>query len=141
MENRGGGQDDLATHIVAQDCAFLFYFLYVPGMLFFFPLCYDFSARHFPPSRDCGLCHLSISCWFSPFRLGPRHDGGLPEGLGVGFPCHNACVLLQFAFPRLAPPATLAVRGRFLRVVCLNIVTAFPSITLRVFPGFIAMSF
>ena len=65
---------------------------------------YAFSARHFPPSRDCGLCHLSISCWFSPFRLATRHDGGLRDGFDVGFSCQSACVLLQFAFLRLAPP-------------------------------------
>ena len=69
-----------------------------------FSLCYTFSARHFAPSRDCGLCHPSISCWFPPFRLAPRHDGGLREGFDVSFHCHGACVFLQFAFPRLAPP-------------------------------------
>ena len=109
-----------------------------------------------PPRGTVG-CHLSISCWLSPFRLAPRHDGDLREGFDVGFPCHSACVLLQFAFLRLgppatmavrgrifygglpyhsaflplAPPATLAVRGRFLTVVCLIIVPALPSITLR----------
>ena len=40
------------------------------------------------------------------------------------------------------PPATLAVRGRILTVVCLIIVSAFPSNTfLRDFPGFIARPF
>ena len=109
-----------------------------------FPLCYTRSARHFPPSRDCGLCHLSIPCWFSPFlfRLAPRHDGGLREGFDVDSSCHSACVALQFAFLHLAPPATLAVHGTFLTVVCLIIVSAFPSMTfLRVFPGFIARPF
>ena len=39
-------------------------------------------------------------------------------------------------------PAMLAVSGRFLTVVCLIFVSAFPSITsLRVFPGFIAKPF
>ena len=85
-----------------------------------FSLYYAFSARHFPPSRDCGLCHPSISCWFSPFRLSPRHDGGLREGFDVGFPCHSACGFLQFAFLR-PPSATLVVHGRLFTVVCLII--------------------
>ena len=158
-----------------------------------YSLCYAFSSRHFPTSRVCQLCHLSISCWFSPFPLASRHDGGLRGGFDVGFPCHSALVLLQFVFLRVSParhaacsrevfdggsliiapslyrpphhaggsrvvldgglpyhspffvsppPATLAIRGRFLTVVCLIIVSAFPSITfLRVFPGFIAKPF
>ena len=36
-----------------------------------FSLSHTFSTRRVPSSRDCGLCHLSISCWFSPFRLDP----------------------------------------------------------------------
>ena len=100
-----------------------------------FPLCYAFSPKHFPPSRDCGLCHLSISCWFSPFRLAPRHDGGMREGFDVGY------FIIAPSSSR-PPPATLAVRGRFLTVVRLFIVSTFPSITfLRVFPGFIAKPF
>ena len=91
----------------------------------------------------------TVGCATSPFRVGfrlsfsrPRHDGGLLEGFDVGCPCHKACVLLQFVFRRLARPATLAVRGKVLTVLCLIIVTAFPSITfLRVFPGFIAKPF
>ena len=104
---------------------------------------------------------------FRLFVSPPRHDGGLREGFDVGFPCPSAWVLLQFAFLRLAPPATLAVRGRFLTVlcliiapfssrppatlavrgrfltvVCLIIVSVFSSITfLRVFPGFMAKPF
>ena len=127
-----------------------------------FSLCYALSARHFPPSRDCGPpLHFVLVFAFSS-RLPP-----LRKGFDVGFPCHSACVLLQLVFLRLAPPATLAVRGgfltvvcliiapffvpppatlavrgRFLTVVCLIIVPAFPSITcLRVLPGFIAKPF
>ena len=103
-----------------------------------------------------------------PSRLAPRRDGGLRKGFDVAFPCNSASIFLQFAFlRRLAPPATLAVRrrfltvvcliiepfssrlpatlavrGRFLTVVCLILVSAFPLITcLRVFPGFIAKRF
>ena len=78
----------------------------------------------------------------------------LREGFDFGFSCLRACVLLQLAFIRLAPPATLtmhgrvmtvvgvamapfssrppatlAVRGRFRRMACLLIMSAFPSTT------------
>ena len=96
------------------------------SFFFIFVVRFAFSARHFTPSRDCGLCHLSISCWFSPLRLAPRHDGGPREGFDVGFPCHSVCV--SVAFLRLAPPpATLAARGRFETVVCLIIAPFFVS--------------
>ena len=69
-----------------------------------------------------------MGCATFPFRVGfrllsrpPRHDGSLRAGFDFGFPCRRACVLLQFAFLRLAPPAMLAVRGRVLTVVCLAI--------------------
>ena len=120
-----------------------------------------------PPSRDCGLCHLSISCWFSPFVSSPRHDGSLRKGFDFGFLCLRACVLLQFAFLRLAPPATPTIRGRVLTVVGLAIAPfssrpprhtggtrqvltdGLPSYSvrvsfnylLRVFPGFISRPF
>ena len=56
------------------------------------------------------------------FRLAPpRHDGSLREGFDFGFARVSACVLLQFAFIRLAPSATLTVRGRVLTAVCLAI--------------------
>ena len=105
------------------------------GAYYLVYLCCAFSARHFLPSRDCGLCHLSVSCWFWPFRLAPVHEDGLRQGVEVGFLCHSACALFQFTFLRLtplrhggsgevfdggfpdhsavlrlAPPATLAVR-------------------------------
>ena len=87
-----------------------------------FSLCYAFSARHFTPSRDRGLYHLSISFWFSPFVSSPpRHDGSLREGFDFGFPCLRASVLLQFAFLGLAPPATPTIRGRVLTFVGLAI--------------------
>ena len=83
---------------------------------------YAFSARHLPPSRNCGLCHLSISCWFSPFVWPPsHHDPSLREGFDFGFPCFRACVLLQFAFLRLAAPTTPTIRGRVLTAVSLAI--------------------
>ena len=64
-------------------------------------------------------------------------------------PCHltsvvvgRAVVCLVIAPFSSRPFATLAVRGRFLTVVCLIIVSAFRSITfVRVFPGFIAKPF
>ena len=80
---------------------FCFTFFVIHVILF--SLCYALSARHFPPSRDCGLCHLSISCWFSSFRFAPCHDGGLREGFDVGFLCHSGCVLPQSPF-LVSPP-------------------------------------
>ena len=74
-----------------------------------------------PPSRDCGLRHLSISCWFSPFVSPPRHDCSLREGFDFGFPCLRACVLLQLAFLRLAPPRHADGTREGLTVVCLAI--------------------
>ena len=62
----------------------------------------------------------TVGCATFPFRVGFRllsrplcHDDSLREGFDLGFPCLRACVILQFAFLRLAPPATVAVRGRF----------------------------
>ena len=53
----------------------------------------------------------TVTCAIFPFRVGfrlfvcpPRHDDGLREVFDVGFPCHSACNLLQFAFLRLPPP-------------------------------------
>ena len=142
----------------------LFFVMHV----FLFSLCYTFSARRSPPSRDCGLCHLPFSCWLSLFVSPPRQFGGLREGFDVRFPCLSACILLQFAFLRLAPPRHAGgsregfdgglsyhsaffvspprhaggTREGFLTVGCLIIVSAFRSITfLRVFPGFIARPF
>ena len=54
--------------------------------------------------------------WVFASCLPPRHDGSLREGFGFGFPCLRACVLLQFAFLRLAPPATPTLRGKVLTV-------------------------
>ena len=94
VPSRGGGQGNLATHTVAQDCV-LFCLFYVMHVILS-SLCYAFSARHFPPSRDCKLCHFSVSCWFSPFFVSsPRHAGGVREGFDVGFPYHIACVFLE----------------------------------------------
>ena len=51
---------------------------------------------------------------FHLFVSPPRHDGGLREGFDVGFLCLSACVLLQFAFLRLAPsPPRWRYAGRF----------------------------
>ena len=53
----------------AQDCMLCLLFFVMHVVLF--SLCYAFSARHFTPSRDRGLYHLSISFWFSPFVSSP----------------------------------------------------------------------
>ena len=89
-------------------------------MLFCFLFAMRFQLGTPPPSRDWVVPPFHFVLVFA-FSSRPRHYGGLREGFNVGFPCHSACVLLQFAFLRLAPPATLAVRGRFLTAVCLII--------------------
>ena len=109
------GQGNLATLAVAQDCmcCLLFFVIHV----IWFSMCFQLGTS--PPSRDCGLCHMSLSCWFSPFVSTPRHDCSLREGFDVGFPCLRACVFNSPFF--VFPPATLTVRGRVLPVVCLAI--------------------
>ena len=115
-----------------------------------------------------------MGCATFPFRVGfrllsrpPCHDDSLREGFDFGFPCLRACVLLQFAFLRLDPPATPTVRGRVLTMVGIAIAPfssrpprhtcgsrqvladGLPSYSvcvsfnylLRVFPGFIARPF
>ena len=64
-----------------------------------------------PPPRG------TVGCATFPFRVDfrlclapPRHDCSLREGFDFGFPCLRVCVLLQFAFLRLAPPATPTIR-------------------------------
>ena len=90
--------------------------------MFRFLFRYAFSARHLPPSRDCGLCHLSVSCWFSSYvSPAPATMVACGRVLTFGFPCLRDCVLLQFAFLRLAAPATPTIRGRVLTAVSLAI--------------------
>ena len=136
---------------------------------FAFSLCYAFSVRHFPPSRDCcGLCHLSISWWFSLF-VSP-----IPATIVA---CGTVLTLVSLVFAPVfsfnspffvsAPPAKLTIRGRVLAVVGLAIAPfssrpprhtcgsrqvladGLPSYSvcvsfnyfLRVFPGFVARPF
>ena len=86
--------------------------------------------------------HGTVGCATFPFRVGfrllsrpLRHDDSVREGVDFGFLCLRACALLQFAFLRLALPATLTIRGRVLTVVGLAI-TPFscrpPPVTLAV---------
>ena len=73
---------------------------------------------------------------FAFLRLAPRHADDTREGFDGGWSCHSAFFV--------SPPATLAVRGRFLTggLPYYSVVYAFPSIKfLRVFPGFIARPF
>ena len=57
-----------------------------------------------PPRGTVGCATFPFRVGFRLFSRSPRHDGSLPEGFDFGFPCLRACVLLQFAFLRLAPP-------------------------------------
>ena len=109
--SRGAARGIWLLNTVAQDCVFCLIFLEMHDILF--SLCYAFAARHFPPRGTVG-------CATFPFRVGlhlfvspPHHGGGLREGFEVGFPCHSMCLLLQFAFLRLAPP----LRWRYTREV------------------------
>ena len=111
-----------------------------------------FRLGTFPPRGTVGCATFPFRVGFGLLSRPPRHDGSLREGFDFGFPCLRACVILQFAFfrlapqatptkrgrvltvvglaiarSRLAPPATPAVRGRFGRISLL-IVSAFPSI-------------
>ena len=73
--------------------------------------------------------------WLSFISPPLRHACGSREVFDGGLPQHSASL-------GFAPPATLAVREKFLAVVCLIVVPAFPSITfLRVFPGFVDKPF
>ena len=98
-------------------------FVFFPCDARYFVFSFDMRFRlDTPPlSRDCVLCHLSISCGFSPSSRSPRRDDSLREGFDFGFPCLRACILLQFAFIRLAPPATPTMRGRVMTVVGLAV--------------------
>ena len=92
--SRGGGQGNLATHTVAQDCA-LFCFFSLLSLL----ICLLFVIRFqlgTSPSRG------TVGCATLPFRVGfhissfhpPRHAGDPWEGFDVGFPYHTACLSL-----------------------------------------------
>ena len=91
------------------------------------PRCFVFSfdmrfRRGTSPPRE------AVGCATFPFHVGfrlssrpPRHDGSLREGFDFGLSCLRACVLRQFAFLRLVPPATPTISGRVLTVVGLVI--------------------
>ena len=114
--------------------AVLFCFIFFVMHAILSSLCYAFSARHFPPSRDCGLYHLSISCWFLPFRLAPRHAGGLRERFDVGSPYHSACV----SFNRLSSQRWRSVGGFGGALPYHSACVFLQLLSLRLFSGFIA---
>ena len=113
--SRGGGQGNLTTCTVAEDCVFLFSLL---CML----LCFFFATRFqlgtSSPRGTVGCATFPFRVDFRHFVSPPHHDGGPREGFDVGF------VAPAFSFSRLSssspPPATLAVRGRVSTVVCLH---------------------
>ena len=74
-----------------------------------------------PPRGTVGCATFPFCVGFRLLSLPPRHDGSLREGFDFGFPCLRACVLVQFAFLRLASPATPTIRGGVLTVVGLAI--------------------
>ena len=100
----GGGQSNLSTHTVPQDYMFCLLFFVMHVILF--SLCYAFSARHFPPPLgSVGCAAFPLRVWFSLFLSRPPATMvACGRVFDVRFPCLSACVLLQFAFLRLAPP-------------------------------------
>ena len=66
-----------------------------------------------PPSRNCGLCHLSISCWFSPFVSPPRHDGSLREGFDFGSLVFAPVFSFNSSFFVSPPPSRRRYAGGF----------------------------
>ena len=75
------------------------------------------SPRH----GTVGYATFPFRVGFRLLSRSPRHDGSLLEGFHYGFSCLRDCVLLQFTFLRFAPPATPTIRGRVLTVVGLAI--------------------
>ena len=77
----GGGQGNLATPTVAQDCMFCLLFFVMHVILFSL---YAFSARHFPSLA--GLWVVPPFHFVLVFVLSrpPRHDGSLREGFDFG---------------------------------------------------------
>ena len=123
--SRGGGQGNLATHTVAQDCVsfcFIFFVIHV----IFSSLCNAFSARHFTPSRDAG-------CSTFPSRVGFHLSLSRPPATlavrGRVLTLVSLIMAPAFSFDHLSPsrpPARMAVRGRVLMVVYLTVAPAFP---------------
>ena len=68
---------------------------------------------------DCATFPFRVG--FRLLSRPPRHDGSLREGFGFGFPCLRACVLLQIRLSSSSPPAAPTIRGRVLTVVGLAI--------------------
>ena len=123
----GGGQGNLATLAVAQDCMFCLLFFVVHVTLF--SLWYAFPAKHSPPLAGLQLWvvpHFHFVLGFRLFVSSPRHADRTREGLTVVClaiaPLSEVClaigsfsgVCLTTAPCSSRPPATLAVRGRFL---------------------------
>ena len=96
-----------------------------------FPFCVGFRLLSAPPATmvACGRVLTLGSLVFAPvfyfnsplFVSPPRHADDARDRYDGGWSCHSALFV--------SPPATPAVRGRFWRMVCLLIVSAFPSIT------------
>ena len=57
-----------------------------------------------PPRGTVGCATFPFCVGFRLWSRPPRTDNSLREGFDFGFPSLRACVLLQFAFPRLASP-------------------------------------
>ena len=101
--SRGGGQGNLATRTVAQDCVLFCFIFFVMHVTLFSVVRFQLGTS--PPPGTAG-------CATFPFRVGfrvslsrPRHAAGLRKGCDVGFPDHGACGSLQSpCFPSPPPP-------------------------------------
>ena len=116
----GGGQGNLATLAVAQDCMFCLIFFLMHVILF--SLCYAFSARHFP--RLAGLWvvppfHFELV--FAFLSRPPATMVACGRVLTLVFLVLAPVLSFNSPFLRLAPPATPTIRGRVLTVVGLAI--------------------
>ena len=129
----GGGQGNLATHAVAQDCMFLSYFL-CDARCFVFSFDMRFRLGTSPPRGTVG-------CAIFPFRVGFCLCLAPPATMVV---CGRILPLVSLVFAPVfyfnspffvsPPPATPTIRGRVLMVVGLPIapLSSCPPTTLAV---------
>ena len=115
----GGGHGNLATHTEAQDCVFLSYVL-CDACYFCFLFAMRFQLRTSPPRGTVG-CVPPFHCVLV-FAFLSR-----PTMVACGRALTLVSLVIASAFSFKSPffvsppPATPAVRGRFLTVVCLFI--------------------
>ena len=98
----GGGQGNLATHSGRGLHVLSSFLCDARCFVFFFDMRFRLGTP--PPRGTVGCATFLFRVGFRLLSRSPRRDDSLREGFDFGFPCLRACVLLQFAFIRLAPP-------------------------------------